>query len=432
MNYIDFAVAVSFFIFFFAAVIMFTTSYFSSFSGLTKTSELKPVTEGLFNILFNRKGVPEDWDLNYSISPVKVGLMEDLYMIPILVQEDMGSDRTDEPVTIRITFDESCQNKTWNTTVRLYDEDGRELNIELSNATFCVSRFLSQANVTWEVNISANQTKTYYLYYSPDESVTDPAYLPLIYNTSSWIPNDGDAWTETTIDWLRYEGSSGSVTNDTVNKVTGNSSVNITGTFSATALGLRYNPLDNITGVSNGWYLDAWLYVDNKTSLTTINIRVNDNNESIYVNISDSIESGVWYHFEKELSQTEWSNWTSFNASNGIDYIDFYVENSSVGLTRTLKIDGLHFKKKPLRIKNFPEERKNAISYNKFETLKNLGYEELKKTVGDYKLSIQIDNETYGGRVSRSANAVCYQSPMLIQYKNGTVKSVVPKLCVWK
>jgi hypothetical protein len=376
--------------------------------------------------------VPEDWDLNYSISPVKVGLMEYLYMIPILVQEDMGSDRTNEPVTIRITFDESCQNKTWNTTVRLYDEDGRELNIELSDVTFCVSRFLNQANVIWEVNISANQTKTYYLYYSPDESVTDPAYLPLIYNTSSWIPNDGDAWTETTTDWLRYEGSSGSVTNDTVNKVVGDSSVNITGTFSATALGLRYNPLDNITGVSNGWYLDAWLYVNNKTSLTTINIRVNDNNESIYVNISDSIESGVWYHFEKELSRTEWSNWTSFNASNGIDYIDFYVENSSVGLTRTLKIDGLHFKKKPLRIKNFPEERKNAISYSKFETLKNLGYEELKKTVGEYRLSIQIDNETYGGRVSRSANAMCYRSPVLIQYKNGTVKSVVPKLCVWK
>jgi hypothetical protein len=216
-----------------------------------------------------------------------------------------------------------------------------------------------------------------------------------------------------------------------VNKVVGERSVNITGTFSTTALGLRYNPLDNITGVSNGWYLDAWLYVDNKTSLRTINIRVNDNNESIYVNVSESIESGVWYHFEKELSQAEWSNWTTFNASN-IDYIDFYVENATSGLTRTLKIDGLHFKKKPLQIKKFPEERKNAISYSKFETLKNLGYEELKKTVGEYKLSIQIDGETYGGQVSQSANAVCYRSPMLIQYKNGTVKSIIPKLCIWK
>jgi len=437
MNYIDFAIAVSFFIFFFAAVIMFTTNYFSRYSGLTKTSELRPVAESLFNVLLKRKGVPEDWGLNYSISPVKVGLMEDLYMVPIIVKENMGSNRIDEPVNLGVKFDENCQNKSWNTTVRLYDEDDNEVKIEISNTNFCTGQFLNASNITWEVNISANQIQRYYLYYSPDENVTDPGYTSLAYSTSSWITSNRDEWTddETTnfTYWSRYEGSSGTITNDTVDKVRGNSSVNITGNFSKTALGLKYNPTANITGVSNGWYVDAWIYVNNKASLKSINITINDNNESISVNISD-INSGEWYHFEKELSSTAgWPNWDAFNASNGINYIVFFAENNTPDLARTLKIDGLHFKKNPLIIKPFPEESIEAISYNKFDIMRNLSYDELKKTIGEnYKLSVKIDEETYGGQVSQSANAVCYDTPSVIQYRNGTIKRIVPKLCIWK
>ena len=435
MSYVDFAIAVSLFLFFFIAIIMFTSNYFSRYSGLTKTSELKPVAESLFNILLKRKGIPENWDLNYSISPVKLGLMQDLYMVPIVVKEDMGSNRINEPITVEITFDENCQNKSWNATVRLYNEYDNELNIEILNETpFCTHQFLNETNITFEVNISANQIKRYYLYYSPDQNVTDKSYTILGYSTSSWIPSDRDSWTETTANWTRYEGSSGTVTNDTVNKVRGTRSVNITGTFSATALGLRYNQSENITGISNGWYVDAWIFVDSKSSLRAINITINDNNESISVNISENITNGVWHHFEKELSSTAgWSNWNAFNASNGIDYMDFYLVNDTPNLNRTLKIDGLHFKKRPLTVKTFPEEHIEAISYNKFDTMRNLSYDELKKTIGEnYKLSVQIDNETYGGLVNQSVNAVCYENPSIIQYKNGTVKKIVPKLCLWK
>jgi len=399
MNYVDFAIATSLFLFFFAAVIMFVTNYFSGYSSLTKTSELRPVTESVFSVLFKSKGVPENWDANYSITPVKVGLMEDLYMVPIIVKEDMGSNRINEPVTTGIAFDENCQNKSWNTTLRLYDEDDNEVNIEISDIVNCSNiRFLNESSITWEVNSSANQIKKYYLYYSPDENVTDPGYTPLAYNTSSWIPSDRDSWTETTTNWTRYEGSSGTVTNDTVNKIRGTRSVNITGNFSATALGLRYNPTENITGISNGWYIDAWVYINNKAQLGVINIRVNDNSESIFVNIKDDMEPG-WSHFAKELSSTAgWSNWSIFDASNGINYIDFYAENNSADLTRTLKIDGLHFKRKPLTVKTFPEEKIDAISYSRFEVMKNLSYDELKRTIGNYKMSVQIDDETYGGR----------------------------------
>ncbi len=107
--------------------------------------------------------------------------------------------------------------------------------------------------------------------------------------------------------------------------------------------------------------------------------------------------------------------------------------NDSIDLTRTLKVDGLHFKKKPLTVKTFPEEHIEAISYNKFDTMRNLSYDELEKTIGEnYKLSVKIDEETYGEQVNQSANAVCYQNPSIIQYSNGTVKKIIPKLCVWK
>jgi len=439
MKYVGFAIAVSLFIFFFAAVIMFTTNYFSRYSGLTKTSELKPVAESLFNVLLKRKGIPEGWDLNYSISPVKVGLMEDLYMIPIIVKETNGSSRTNEPVTARITFDENCQNKSWNSTVRLYDEDDNELNIEISNTTFCTRQFLNVSNITWDVNISANQIKNYYLYYSPDDDVTNPGYTSLTYNTSSWVPSDRDEWTDNDTAnftyWSRNSGTSGTVTNDILNKIRGNSSINISATFGVSAVGLNYTPTNNITGVSNDWYLDVWLYVDNTSGLDEFRIYVkNDCCNWIHTDVLGSMSSATWYHFVKILDPNQWDfEALSFNASNGIGVLLFNLYNSTPDLTRTFKIDSLHFKKKPLTIKTFPEEKIEAISYNKFDTMQNLSYDELKKTIGEsYKLSVKIDGETYGGWVNQSADAVCYENPSIIQYKNGTVKKIIPKLCIWK
>ncbi len=442
MNYIDFAIAVSLFIFFFAAVIMFTTNYFSRYSGLTKTSELRPVAESLFNVLLKRKGIPEDWDLNYSVSPVKVGLMEDLYMVPIIIEETNGSARTDEPVTVRITFDENCQNKTWNTTLRLYDEDDNEVNIEILNTTFCTNQFSNVSNITWNVNLSANQIKKYYLYYSPDDNVTEPNFIPLAYNTSSWIPSDRDEWTDNETAnfsyWSRNNGVSGFITNDTTNKIRGNSSINISDTFPSNSMfGLNYNETDNITGLSNYWYLDVWLYVDNTSGLSEFRVYVRNppsGSPWMYTDVLGNMTSAEWYHFVKILDPNQWdvTGGGTFNASNGIDNLYFNLYNSSSGLTRTLKVDGLHFKKEPLTVKIFPEEYTNSISYNKFDTMKNLSYDELKKTIGEYKLSVKIDGETYGGQVNQSANAVCYQNPSIIQYTNGTIKKIIPKLCVWK
>jgi len=434
MSYVDFAVAISFFLFFFAVVLMFSTNYFSNLSILTKTSEFRSVSENVFTLFFESKGVPEDWD-EYSITPVKVGLMEDLYIVPILVRETNGSDRTDEPVTGHVIFDGDCQNKSWNTTVRIYDEDWDELILELSNTTKCTSQFLNQSDITWEVNISANQAKKYYLYYSPDDNITDPSYT-LSYNTSSWKPSDGDAWTETTTDWTRVGGVSQSVTNDTTNKIKGNSSINITDNIgSSSNLGLKYDPSSSMTDITNDWYIDVWLYLDSKADLNNFYVNISDSNGNpIQTDIFSNITSATWYHFDKLLDPNQWTESGTFDASNGIDKIIFYVVNTtSVSTTRTLKVDGLHFKKKPLTVKIFPEEQINAISSSKFDALKSISYSELKKTVGEeYKFRVKINEDSYGGNINQSVNVACHESSEILQNSNGTISKVTAKTCVWK
>ncbi len=431
MNYIDLAIGTSIFLFFFVLVLVFSTNYFSNLSGLTKISEFRTVSKNLFEIFFEGKGVPEDWDENLII-PVQLGLVDDLYAVPILVEETSNSSRVNEPFSLHVTFDENCQNKTWNTTIRMYDENNNELNIRISNVTFCIEQFLKEGDIAWEINVSANKTKNYYLYYSSDKNIASPNYPPLIYNTTSWIPSDGDIWTETTTDWSSYSGSE-EVINDTIIKKRGNSSVSLTGNFSSNSCGLRFDPSNNINGISNEWYVDVWLYIDNKTNLSIYFYITDANLAQIYINLTDNISSSTWYHLVKKLDPTSgWETNGQFNASTGIDQITFHADNSSVILERTFKVDGLHFKKKPLIVKTFPEEKISVISYKKLNALGNMSYENVRKTIGEnYKFRIEV-NEYSFGEIKSGANVGCFETPKIIQYQNGSIENVVPKVCVWK
>jgi len=434
MNYFDFTIAATTFLIFFVLAVMFSINYFSNLSSLTRTTEFRSAAEDFYKLFFENKGVPYDWNKNYSIIPVKIGLAEDLYFTRLLVRENAGLNRTNEPVKVHIIFDENCLNKSWNNTVLMYDENWKELNIEISNTTNCTNiRYLNQVDVSWEINISANQMIKYWIYYSPDETATAKIYSSLLYSTSSWIPNDRDAWTEKTADWSRYGGMNGIVTNDTTNKIRGSSSVNITGTFDSSSLGMRYNPANNITGISNGWYLDSWVYINDISNLNSVIVRVSDNKENIYVDILPYLTNSNWYHFEKELKSTEWLNWTNFDASQGIDFIDFFMTNSTIGINKTLKVDGLHFKKKPLEVKAFPEENILAVSLSKFDVLQNISYDETKKSAGEnYKFRLEIGNKTYGGDFNKSANVGCSEYPKIIENKNGTISKDLVRTCVWK
>jgi len=429
MNYIDFTIAVSVFLLFFVLVIYFTSNYFSTYSTISRTSELRLFSEDILISFFSDEGVPADWHENATL-PVKIGLISNLYVIPLTVEEKDGYNRTNEPLTTHVILDEDCDLKAWNSTLRLYDEDNRELNIEISNETFCENQFLKEINLTWNVNVTANSAKKFYLFFSSERSISDPNYTTLTRNTDSWIPNDGDSWTESTTDWDIHMGS-GELTNDTTTKKVGNVSVSAEVSPSS-YIDLRYNPIDDITGVSNDWYLDLWFYLDNTTDISSIEIWLWKNVINFKnINITNEVNDSTWYHFEKQLNSSDWTD-TGFDVSEGIDTIIFVVRNSTPIGNRTIKIDGLHFKKPPLQLNFFPEEIKKVVSMTKFDSLKNLSYEIIRKTIGKgYKFRISLGNEEYGDE-PETGNMICSETPRLTQFKNGSISLVTTKICVWK
>ena len=387
---VDLPIALSVFLIFLVVSVVFAVNYFLDVPNWVKTHELRDKAEEFYDTLFKTRGVPENWEDSNAL-PSLPGMMVYLRKVSVLVEETSGASRTNEPVVVNITFDEDCINKTWNNTARLYDSNLTLVSFNLTEQSFCSGQFLKNANITFNVNISANQKKKYEIYYSDDDSI-NASNSTVVYNTAVWIPNSGDSWTESTTDWSRYSGSSGSVSLDATNKKIGTGSISVTGELGSQELGIVYNPAASITGVSNGWYLRAWVLVDDKTSLDDINVSVSDGTNVITIDVSGVMVSNGWYLFEKPLSSSVWSNWTSFNAGSGIDFVRFFVYGTN-GLTRTLKIDGLRFEQVPLSATVFPEETIKAISPSKTKGLRNISSDEIIATGEGYKFRIEIEQK---------------------------------------
>lgn len=170
---IDFVVGVAILIISIAVVFSYIISYLSSFTGLVSTSELKTITFNIYKNFFSGKGIPENWETrNYT--PLKLGLMTELYRIPIVINETNGTDRGVMSMNVTIQFDTSCTNKTWNSTVRVYNESYVEVPHHLYNQTFCTQRYLNSSDLVFNTTLSANQNKTFFVYYSGESSI-DPA-----------------------------------------------------------------------------------------------------------------------------------------------------------------------------------------------------------------------------------------------------------------
>lgn len=179
---IDFAIAVGLFITFIVILFLYLTGYMSSYVGLVSTSELRTVAYNIYNSLFGGKGIPENWE-EQNYTPVKVGLITDLYRVPIVVTETNGTERDTETINISLSFDPNCEKKAWNSTVRVY-ENGDEITSQLYNQTFCSENYLNNSDLVFNSSFSANQTKTFFIYFSGEKSIDKPNYS-LPFNISS-------------------------------------------------------------------------------------------------------------------------------------------------------------------------------------------------------------------------------------------------------
>ena len=137
-----------------------------------QTYEVKVNVLDYWHQLFETFGQPSDWSKNYWES---IGLMQPLYLLRIKVTEPVGISRVLEPVDIHVVFDPSCEGRTLESTIRVYYQ-GEQIPYSLYNITYCSSNRLKEGNLVFLVNISANETKLYSLYFSNETEVSATNY----------------------------------------------------------------------------------------------------------------------------------------------------------------------------------------------------------------------------------------------------------------
>lgn len=390
MSYVDLAVGVGIFLFFLAIVLMLSIQHFAQIPATFDVAEYRDAAVEMFERFFKTEGTPNDWE-SLGELPSELGLITFVYRIPISVEEKGVAARTDEPVIVNLEFDENCDKEIWNNSIRVYDSNLNEIKYELVNPLMCSGQLINQSNIRFKVNISQSDNKVFYVYYINDSGLSSPDHV-LSYSTSSWISNGGDSWTESTSSWNRYGGASGSVSTNSTHKISGTSSLQIKGTFDNDKLGLIYQPGSSISDVENGWYVDMWIYVENMADVSSVDISLDDGSDTIVSSVSAGLmENEEWYHLERNISSSEWTGWSTFNASNGIAQIMIYMVNSTPGVTKSLKVDDLHFELRPLEVKSFAEEVKPVVSRKKVDALSDLDYEKLREILEeDYRFRIEI------------------------------------------
>jgi hypothetical protein len=395
MSYVDLAIGLAFFLFFLSLVLILAIQQFVEIPTELTIEEFRERAVVLFEEFFSTMGVPGDWE-DSEAAPSELGLATIIYRIPITVKERGTSDRTDEPVVVRLFFDDECLNNAWNDTMRVYDSNLTEHKYELVNPVFCSGQLLNESYIRFKANVSQSQEEVFYVYYSDDNEIPGPIFT-INFSTDGWMPPGGDIWSESITFWSRHGGDSVTAQTSTT-KMRGIVSIEIQDIFDNEKLGLKYDPASSIVGISNGWYIDAWIYVDDLAGISAVNVSISDGSDTIVSSISSSsMDSAAWYHFERNLTSSQWESWTTFDASNGIDNIIFYMVNSSAGLTRQMRVDEVHFELEPMDIKKFPEEEEIVISQKKIDALNNLTYSELRDVTGeDYRFRIEIVGQAVG------------------------------------
>jgi hypothetical protein len=185
---IDTVVAMGIIVVAVAFIISLVLNFFLNISALSISSELTTLGLTISNTILGSKGVPSNWE-NYNFTPTIIGLQMDLNRIPIVIGETNGSSQNNLTVNVTIQFDSGCQNKTWETSVRIFDSNNSERPFSFYNKTTCNSRFLNRSDVVFNVTLVPNDIQTFFLYFSADDDINQTAYPtisfpPVIANVS--------------------------------------------------------------------------------------------------------------------------------------------------------------------------------------------------------------------------------------------------------
>jgi hypothetical protein len=337
------------------------------------------LAEGFFQLIFGSHGVPENWQENSNVSPVELGLMEYIYRVPVLVIDVDNKTRVNDLVKVNIIFDEDCENKTWNNTIRVFDDNLNEISFKTYDGTYCNNQFLKQANLYWKMNISANERKVFYIYYSSDKYVSAPNYT-LTYSTQNWIPNDGDNWTEDNAG--QWSCTRMTCSDENTDYKVGSYSIESVCDDSIQWYSAEYDP----TGTLNlTEYKKLKFWLKSNTS-NEVSLQLFTSSGNGYVRNITPSTTWTLYEYEVGFGSTGWSTIGSPSWSS-IDWFNFYYNSGS---SNSLWIDGFHFQKGINEVNIFPEERFDGLSSSKINALANMSYEQTMKTFGDFKFRIEV------------------------------------------
>lgn len=420
MNWVEFSIAASVFLIFFALTVVFLTNYFSNKISGIKESELRKIASIYFKHILEKKGVPENWEKTGEI-PVQVGLSNSMYLLPIVVKEDYYS-RKPEIVNINISFDDECKKSIKNSSVRIFDTNTSEIKYYIKNQVFCPDNSLKNANIVFYDNITENMEKKYYLYYS-SENIT-----PTNYNESYDL-----------VGYWNFDEGSGNIAND----LTENNNNGII-TSASWVNGKYGNALlfnNGLVNISDSDRLDVsqvtievWVRLEDlgydkeivqKNGAYGIKLgRSGDFNNrfvgyiwglpSTQQPISSIISPGNWYHvvFTSDGSTHKlYLNGVLENSTNFVNSIPSSNGNLGIGGDPSGKnyvnatIDEVRIYKRvlsneeiiiannssPVTILKFPETEISIISVDKFESIKTIDVDDVKKTLGeDYLFRIEV------------------------------------------
>lgn len=150
---VSFLVAMSLFLVFVSLILVSAVNYFTRTPESATIIELRSKTKELFDVFFGSGGIATNERVTI-----------DLYRVPLILEENNGTARTNEFVSLSVDFHDLCNDPvSWNDTVRVYDQNFLELPSRISYQEFCTSQWLNTSEVTFVVNLTANERKRVYV-----------------------------------------------------------------------------------------------------------------------------------------------------------------------------------------------------------------------------------------------------------------------------
>ena len=431
---VDIIIAASIFIIFISYSFLYIMNLNSQGNPLLKSIEMKKQLNDFIGELTS-KGNPENWN-KMNVIPSTLGISSDVYVIPILVSDNSGVERINEPLVLNLNFDEDCKGIAWNGSVRIYDENFNEIPFKLVNQTFCPSGFLKKAFVFFEANVSSNSSKKFEIFFSNSSSIKLKDYgnfsnLVMYLTLDEGSGNIAYDYSGNNNNGTLYDANSTNYDGNTPPQW-------VDGKFGKA---LSFDGIDDIVNVSSSSTLNS----PNFTLIAWINLKnlgsgywstIFDKEYQYYVGVySDGhigfwvgngnswindlqtspniISAGNWYHIAIVYNGSMYV-YVNGELKAGPKSSSYGINNNPLQLygrinpafynqwangtldevriyNRALSDQEILSHSKPLNFKIFPAMKSDAIYFEKLEYLKNVSYEVIKEALQKgYNFRIEI------------------------------------------